>query len=301
MQKAMEESAGVQISLSMCTKIVHESIRALAEEVPAPAEPSAAPAPAEPSAAPAPAEEVPSVGGSRNQSESVGVSRPRLRLAEIDNEASEDQSTSSVEHIDEVPDDHMHWLLVSPTAPLPNGDIDNHFEGPMYGRFKVVRTNLTQREHESLLQKGWQCTFAGHGTEGERAALELREDATRGDRAHIMWVPHVDHDEEEDDVGYQPMPRAARRLARPPRSYRSEEDRARIRRQLDEDYLDYSPFERASQLMFDVPGAVQNGTETVQSGTEWYRVVQSSVTTRLSHLITLVSGWQPPPSRRGKQ
>ena len=40
-----------------------------------------------------------------------------------------------------------------------------------------------------------------------------------------------------------------------------------------EGYLDYSPLERASQLMFDVP-------EAVQSGTERYRVVQSSVTTR---------------------
>ena len=57
-------------------------------------------------------------------------------------------------------------------------------------------------------------------------------------------------------------------MARSPRSYRSEEDRARIQRQLDEDYLDYSPLERASQLMFGVPEAVQNGTESVQSGTE---------------------------------
>jgi hypothetical protein len=159
----------------------------------------------------------------------------------------------------------------------------------MRGRFKVVRSNLTQREQESLLQKGWQCTFAGYGAEGKREALRLREDATRNDRAHIMWVPHEDDDEEEDDVEYQPMPRAARRLARSPRSYRSEEERARIQQQLNEDYLDYSPLERASQLMFGVQEAVQSGTEAVQSGTElqeavqsgteavqsWYRVVQS--------------------------
>ena len=191
-----------------------------------------------------------------------------LRFVEIDNGVSEDQSSNSAEHIDEVPDDYMHWLLISPATPLPNGDVDNQFEGPMTGRFKVVRTNLTQREHESLLQKGWQCTFAGHGAEGERVALWLREDATRGDRAHIMWVPHENHEEDEDDVEYQPMPRAARRLAQQPRSHRSEEDRARIQRQLDEDYLDYSPLERASKLMLGVPEAVQSGTEAVQSGTE---------------------------------
>ena len=134
----------------------------------------------------------------------------------------------------------------------------------MKGRFKVVRSNLTQREQESLLQKGWQCTFAGYGAEGKEEALRMREEATSKDRAHIMWVPLEDDGEEEDDADYQPMPRAARRLARPPRSYRSVEERARIQQQLNEDYLDYSPLERASQLLF----GVQSGTEEVQSGTE---------------------------------
>ena len=120
MQKAMEESAGIQISLSLCTRIVHESIQV------------------------------------RDAMHPKSGVKP-LRFVEIDNGVSEDQSSSSVEHIDEVPDDHMHWLLVSPSAPLPNGDVDNKFEGPMRGRFKVVRSNLTQREQESLLQKGWQC------------------------------------------------------------------------------------------------------------------------------------------------
>ena len=75
------------------------------------------------------------------------------------------------------------------------------------------------------------------------------------------------HDKDSDDGGEYDgllMPRVARRLARPPRNYRSEEDRARIQRQLDEHY---SPLERASQHMFDVSGEVQNSTEVVQSGT----------------------------------
>ena len=227
MQKAMEESAGVQISLSLCTRIVHGSIRVR--------------------------DALPPESGAKP-----------LRFVEVDNGVSEDQSTSSVEHFDEVPDDHMHWLLVSPAAPLPNGDVDNKFEGPMKGRFKVVRSNLTQREQESLLQKGWQCTFAGYGAEGKEEALRMREEATSKDRAHIMWVPLEDDGEEEDDAEFRPMPRAARRLARPPRSYRSVEERARIQQQLNEDYLDYSPLERASQLLF----GVQSGTEEVQSGTE---------------------------------
>jgi hypothetical protein len=85
----------------------------------------------------------------------------------------------------------MHWLLVSPEAPLPNGDVDNQFEGPMAGRFKVIRTNVTQREQEFLLQKGWELTFAGHGAAGECEAQRLRTEATRDDHAHIMWVQHT--------------------------------------------------------------------------------------------------------------
>ena len=89
------------------------------------------------------------------------VSARPLRLVEVDNVMSEDQSTSSVEHIGEVPDNHMHWLLVSPQAPLPNGDVDNKFEGPMKGRFKVIKVNVTQREQEHLLQKGWGADVRG--------------------------------------------------------------------------------------------------------------------------------------------
>ena len=107
MQTAMEESAGIEISLTLCTQIVHEA-KKLSDQ---------------------------HAGSSVN-------TRP-LRLVEVENGMSEDQSTSSVEHIDEVPDDHMHWLLVSPEAPLPNGDVDNTFEGPMKGRFKVIKVNVT--------------------------------------------------------------------------------------------------------------------------------------------------------------
>jgi hypothetical protein len=78
-----------------------------------------------------------------------------------------------------------YHLLVSPAFDVPNGD----FDGPLQGRFKLVKRDLDQQHHLQLEQHGWEVTPAGNGLLGSANAQAMRQAATQNNTRNVVFIP----------------------------------------------------------------------------------------------------------------
>ena len=95
------------------------------------------------------------------------VSRTRMDVSGKQVSISQGTSTMSVITLpDSNPAENTHHLLISPAFDVPNGD----FDGPLQGRFKLVKRNLDQGHQQQLELHGWVVTSAGTGVQGSAEA-----------------------------------------------------------------------------------------------------------------------------------
>ena len=106
------------------------------------------------------------------------VSRTRMNVSGKHVTISQGTSTMSViTSPDSNTAESTYHLLVSPAFEVPNGD----FDGPLQGRFKLVKRDLDQQHQQQLEQNGWVVTSAGTGVQGSAKAQSMRMAATYAD------------------------------------------------------------------------------------------------------------------------
>ena len=78
-----------------------------------------------------------------------------------------------------------YHLLVSPAFDVPNGD----FDGPLQGKFKLVKRDLDPQHQLQLETHGWEVTSAGSGLLGSAKSQAMRQAATQNDTKNIVFIP----------------------------------------------------------------------------------------------------------------
>ena len=114
------------------------------------------------------------------------VSRTRMNVSGKHVTISQGTSTMSViTSPDSNTAESTYHLLVSPAFDVPNGD----FDGPLQGRFKLVKRDLDQQHQQQLEQNGWVVTSAGTGVQGSAEAQSMRMAATEHDTKNVVFIP----------------------------------------------------------------------------------------------------------------